>query len=391
MIKTIKNIYGLLFFYIFRIFPLKNKIVFSCFHGRNCDGNPRYISNYLLDNRKDIKQVWLSRKDSNFELDPRIKIVKWGSLSMIYEMATAKIWADSHNKPTWCRKRKKQFYIETWHGGLGMKKIESDAETRYSPSIENNIKHNSKMADLFISNSTHLTNIYKRAFWYNGPIVESGFPKNDIFYKSEETHKEIRKKVLNRLNIPLDKKIVLYAPTFRDSESLEVYDIDFVKLRESLKEKFNEDFIVCIRLHPQMKKFSKVLCESNNDIVNATYYEDMQELIIATDIFITDYSSGIFDFALLRRAGFLYAKDIKEYGKERGFYFDLHNMPFPLAQNNDELVENIKLFDYNKYKEKLEKFFTETGLKDNANSVQKISDIIEQYIDNGKIIIEGEK
>lgn len=100
---------------------------------------------------------------------------------MIYEMATAKIWVDSHTKPIWIKKRKKQLYIETWHGGLGMKKIEGDAGERFTNNIIKNIKHNSNIANLFISNSTHLTNIYKRAFWYEGPILELGFPKNDIF------------------------------------------------------------------------------------------------------------------------------------------------------------------------------------------------------------------
>ena len=117
----------------------------------------------------------------------------------------------------------------------------------------------------------------------------------------------------------------------------------------------------------------------------------MQELIIATDIFITDYSSGIFDFASLRRPGFLYAKDIEDYEKERGLYFDLHDMPFPLAQNNEELEKNIMKFDYDKYKSDLEKFFTKMGLKDNENSVKKISDVIEKYIDTGKIELDKEK
>lgn len=385
MLDMMKKIYGIVLFYLFRVFPLQNKIVFSCFHGMNCDGNPRYISNFLLEKREDIKQVWINRKDNKFELDSNIKIVKWGSIKMIYEMATAKVWIDSHNKPTWIKKRKKQFYIETWHGGLGMKKIEADTEKKYPLKIEKTIKYNSKMADLFVSNSTHLTNIYKRAFWYDGPILEVGFPKNDIFYAPKEKLDEIRTKVLKKLNISLNKKVVLYAPTFRDEKNLDVYDIDFKRLKRDLDKKFNDDFIILFRLHPEIRNLSKEFKKINSEIVDASYYDDMQELIIATDIFITDYSSGIFDFASLRRPGFLYAKDIEEYKKERGLYFDLHDMPFPLAQNNEELEKNIMKFDYDKYKDDLEEFFIQMGLKDNDNSVQKIAEVIEEYIDTGKV------
>ena len=391
MIEIIKNWYGLILLYLFRIFPLQDKIVFSSFYGENYEGNPKYISDYLLEKRKDIKQVWINHTKRKFNLDPSIKTVKWGSIKMIYEMATAKIWVDSHTKPIWIKKRKKQLYIETWHGGLGMKKIEGDAGERFTNNIIKNIKHNSNIANLFISNSTHLTNIYKRAFWYEGPILELGFPKNDIFYAPKEKLDEIRTKVLNKLNIPLDKKAVLYAPTFRNEQKLDVYDMDFEKLKKNLDAKFSEDFVVLFRLHPRMRSLSNDFGKLYKNIIDASYYDDMQELIIATDIFITDYSSGIFDFASLRRPGFLYAKDIEDYEKERGLYFDLHDMPFPLAQNNEELEKNIMKFDYDKYKSDLEKFFTKMGLKDNENSVKKISDVIEKYIDTGKIELDKEK
>ena len=391
MIEIIKNWYGLILFYLFRIFPLQDKIVFSSFYGENYEGNPKYISDYLLEKRNDIKHVWINHTKRKFNLDPSIKSVKWFSIKMIYEMATAKIWVDSHTKPIWIKKRKKQLYIETWHGGLGMKKIEGDAGERFTNNIIKNIKHNSNIANLFISNSTHLTNIYKRAFWYEGPILELGFPKNDIFYAPKEKLDEIRTKVLNKLNIPLDKKAVLYAPTFRNEQKLDVYDMDFEKLKKNLDAKFSEDFVVLFRLHPRMRSLSNDFGKLYKNIIDASYYDDMQELIIATDIFITDYSSGIFDFASLRRPGFLYAKDIEDYEKERGLYFDLHDMPFPLAQNNEELEKNIMKFDYDKYKSDLEKFFTKMGLKDNENSVKKISDVIEKYIDTGKIELDKEK
>ncbi len=380
--QFIKELYGTILFYIFRIFPLNKKIVFSCFHGMNYEGNPKYISDYLLKERKDIKQVWLNHSNEKFKLNPSIKVVKWGSLRMIYELATANVWVDTHTKPYWIKKRKKQFFIQTWHGGLGMKKIEADM-FNLTKMMKRNIKHSSKMTDLFISNSKHLTNIIKNSFWYDGPIKEIGFPKNDIFYSPKEFLKGIKIKVKDELNLP-DKKILLYAPTFRDNQSLDVYNINFEVLNKALKERFNEDFILLIKLHPRIKQLSEKMIRENKLILDVSNYDNMQELIIATDIFITDYSSGIFDFASLRRPGFLYATDIEEYKKERGLYYDLHTMPFPLAENNEQLYNNIIKFNEKDYLNKLEQFFIDMGLKDNANSTEKVAKIIEDYIDNGK-------
>lgn len=126
MKEIIKNIYGEFFFFLFKILPLQNKVVFSSYWGKNFNDNPKYISDELLRNDKSIKQVWLNNTDKQFSVSPNIKVIKWGSIRMIYEMATAKVWVDNHTKPCWIKKRKKQFYIETWHGGLGMKKIEAD-------------------------------------------------------------------------------------------------------------------------------------------------------------------------------------------------------------------------------------------------------------------------
>ena len=139
------------------------------------------------------------------------------------------------------KKRKNQFYIETWHGGLGIKKIEADMGNLTSQ-IKKATIHNSKITDLFISNSRHLTDIYINSFWYNGPILESGFPKNDIFYTSSENLEKIKKKVYNFFNVNMNKKIVLYAPTFRLGENVDVYNIDFKLLRKMLKEKYENDY-----------------------------------------------------------------------------------------------------------------------------------------------------
>lgn len=192
MKELIKNIYGKIFFSLFKILPLQDKVVFSSYWGKNYNDNPKYISDELLKRNKNIKQVWLNNSEKKFKVDSNIKVVKWGSIGMIYELATAKVWVDNHTKPVWVSKRKSQLYIETWHGGLGMKKIEADMGENLTPEAKKQIMHNSEMADLFISNSDFLTKIYKRAFWYKGPILECGFPRNDIFFYPKNELQDIK-------------------------------------------------------------------------------------------------------------------------------------------------------------------------------------------------------
>lgn len=390
MKELIKYIYGSFFFFLFRFFPLQEKVVFSSYWGKKYDGNPKYISDELIKINGNIKQVWLNNSGKKFDMNPKIKDVKWGSIRMIYEMSTAKVWVDNHTKPCWIKKRKNQLYIETWHGGLGMKKVEFDMDENLSKEASKQIMHNSKIADLFISNSDFLTKIYRRAFCYKGPILECGFPRNDIFFDSKEKFYEIQKKVFKAFAIGEDKKIVLYAPTFREDENLNVYNIDFERLIKALKIKFKKDFIVLMRLHPRIKHLSKNIVGLNENVINASDYYDMQELIIASDIFITDYSSGIFDFALMYKPGFLYANDIEEYKKERGLYFELDSLPFPLAINNDQLEKNILEFNYSKYKIELKKYFDSMGLKEYGKAKEKIVSIIIDYINKKKLEIEKE-
>ena len=293
---------------------------------------------------------------------------------MIYEMATAKIWIDSHTKPYWIRKRKDQFYIETWHGGLGMKKIEADMGDNLKISTKKQIKNNSKIADLFISNSSWLTNIYKRAFWYNGEILECGYPKNDIIFQNEK-HKQIEKKIKEYYGIAENKKILLYAPTFRDNEEFE-YNIDLNKLYKELNRN-EEKWVIVYKLHPLLINSTKKVINQQDKIINATQYNDMQELIIASDMLITDYSSCIFDIAMLYKPAFIFAQDVEKYSKERGLYFDIKKLPFPFSETNEELIKNIKNFNKEKYKKDLDNYFKEVGLKETGNATKQIVDIIE--------------
>lgn len=373
----LEKIIGKVVFSIFSIFQLQDKVVFSNFNGKKYDDNPKYISEKLYQDDPNVKIVWIEHKGFKINPPSYVKVVQWPSLEMFFQLATAKIWVDSHSKPLYVWKRKGQFFVETWHGGLGMKKIEGDAIESVSQAYIETSKHSVSMADVFISNSDWLNTIYRRAFNYRGEIIKCGYPKNDIFFSNKRD--DIYVKVRKKLGLPLERKILLYAPTFREKYGIDKWlDINFLQLENFLNRSENISWTILVKMHPKMlncqEKYKKIL---NDNILDVTRYPDMQELIIATDMFITDYSSAIFDFSLLGRPAFIYASDYAIYEEsERGLYFELNELPFPIAHDMKNLLYAICNFDETYYQEKLKSFFAHVGMCESGCAAEVVAQLI---------------
>lgn len=375
VLKYLRNKLIVYFSIFFKFFPINNrKIVISNFYGKGYGDNAKYIVEEILSRNIDFDIVWLVKTnlEENFQFPSRVRRVRYGSFKSIFELATSKIWIDNFRKSLYPLKRAEQYYIQTWHGGLGVKKIEGDAAEKLNNLYLKIAKNDSKMADLFISNSTHLTNIYKRAFWYSGEILECGYPKNDIFFQ-DNSNKKI--KIRDYYGFDNNTKIVLYAPTFRANNSLDSYNINYSLLIETLEEKTNDNWVVLIRLHPNLIGSDNEIQYSDR-IINATHYPDMQELVIGCDALISDYSSCMFDSEMMKIPTFIYASDLDEYMKDRGSYFEFDELPFPVATNNEELMNNIINFDQVKYEQDVDNFNNKVGLKDTGDAARQIVDVI---------------
>lgn len=371
---------GTSLFYVFRLFPIKeNKVAMVNYYGNGFSDNPKQITLELLKQDYSYDIVWLMKEDLISELPNKVRRVSYGTLRYIYELATAKVWVDNYRKESYIRKRNNQVYIQTWHGGLGIKKIEGDVEESLGKKYIKMAKNDSKMVDLLISNSVHLTNIYKRAFWYSGEIYECGYPKNDILFKSNS---DALKKVKEHYNLSKETNILVYAPTFREDESLRYYNINFDLLNKTLKEKTKKEWVILVRLHPTFRKYNNFI-DGNKNIIDATLYPDMEELAMASSIFISDYSSCMFDAEMRRIPTFIYASDKDDYMNERGFYFKLEQLPFPIATNNEELMNNILNFDINDYYEKLDVFNEMVGIKEYGEAAKKVANKINSFIKKG--------
>jgi len=374
-----RKIYEGGFSLVFRIFPIqKNKIIINNHHGKGYGDNAKYIVEELLKHNLDLDIVWILKNLTKEEagLPQSIRTVKFRSLRHIYEMTTAKIWLENNRIYQHLFKRTGQYYIQTWHGGLGLKKIEGDAPYGMNKRNISFAKRDSSMADLFISNSKHLSDIYRRAFWYEGEILESGFPKNDILF-TDKNHYKI--KIRKFYGLDEDIKILLYAPTFRENSKLDAYDIDFGKLYGALNISDTEKWTIMVKLHPNLShsQFNKSF---PNSVVNVTSFPDMQELVMGIDILVTDYSSCMFDSAMANIPTFLYASDIEDYVDERGFYFNMDDLPFTVSQDTEELLNKILNFEHKNYIDGLNDFYMKVGLFDNGDAAQIVSKRIKSML-----------
>ena len=353
---------------VFYLCPInKNKITAYNFHGNGYGDNPKYLVEELLKENK-YEIIWFV-KNKNEEFPKGVKKVKYRSLASLYHLITARLWLDTiRNSPRPLFKRKNQYYIQMWHGGIALKGMEKDVEDALPKSYIKCAKKDGKIADFMLSNCALRTEIINRAFWFNGKVLEFGTPRDDIlFYPNQDEINKLKQKYHIR-----DKKIVLYAPTFRNDKSFyEKLKFNVLKLKQALEKKFNENFVVCIKLHPNDANLNNL--DLFKDAIDLTKEADSQLILSACDVVISDYSSMLLDFTLTKRLAITYAPDYDEYiNKERKLYFDLKTCGIPFAETFDELIEIINKFDQSEYVEKIKKFHDYFGIFENGTSSKQI-------------------
>lgn len=369
--KSFRTKVGNLFMNFCSFFPLQDKVVFCCFNGNNCGDNPYLIFKEMKKKYPHFKYIWMMR-NTNITIEGA-KVERFVSFKSLFHLATAILWIDNTRKPSWFVKRKGQYYVQTWHGDVCIKKIEKDAESTLDEEYVLEAKHDSKMCDLMLSGSSFRTDNYKSSFWYDGEILEYGTPQAEIFYYNPEPIKE---KIKNYYGIPEDAYIALYCPTFRKNDSLDAYNIDFIKLQKSLAIRWPGKWYIVVRLHPNIRHLQNNI-DYTDMIINGSDYVFTNELIVASEIIITDYSGCMFDALEAHKKVVLYASDIDNYLEhERGMYFDIHKMPFPLTTTNSGLAKAIIEFDENEYKTATEQFRRIIGYKTTKGSTEKIVDYI---------------
>ena len=261
-----------------------------------------------------------------------------------------------------------------------MKRAKNDAQDTLSESYVKSSLNDSKMADYFLAGSRWNEQNYRDAYWYEGEILMLGTPRSDIFYKDHEPY---HREVCRYYGVPEQTRFCLYVPTFRNSGTLSCYNIDCAKLKQALERKWGGEWKILIRLHPNIQNEQNEI-EYSEDVLNASAYKETNELIVASDFLITDYSSCMFDAMEAGKRVALYTSDLEEFLNERQLYFELDKLPYPLAQTNEELVRVVEEFDDECYGQRCEALKEELGICDGPDSSAKVAEFLVRKIEGKK-------
>lgn len=332
-----------LYYFICRvIYGYKDAVVFESFGGKMYGDNCKPVSEALHKLNPNIKIVWFFKNpDDKIGVVPEYvtciaKNDKWGICKW---SAIAKVFVSNCALPT-TPKGKKQFFVQLWHGDRPIKKVLYDGGT---------VAANHKLAEeiegycnLAVAGSEFGIKQYRTAFRYTGEVINVGSPRNDCLVNLDQQHaKEIRK----GLNIDEKTKLLLYAPTFRDTDRKKTsnqkqQDIDLSRTLETLKNKTGDNWVCLIRSHPAVVGFNGV--EFGDNTINVTNYEDMADLLMISDMVITDYSTSASDYVISNRPAILYQSDIEDYMQNsRSIHFNMDETPYFIAKNQKELEDLI--------------------------------------------------
>ena len=382
LIDNIKKLRHKAYIRYYSLLPIKkNKIIMWANSFKQYGCSPKYITEYLLKTypgKYDIVWVFEPQIEVPDELCGRVRIVRYFSIDYLKELHTAKfiICNMRTGAAYYWKKRKKQIYIQTWHSSIRLKKIERDAGMFLDEKYIESAKGDSEKIDLLLSGCDFSTHIFEKSFWYDGDIMKSGTPRCDVFFNNTQN---IREKVYKHYRIKNDLKAVIYAPTFRKGKNADIHGISPEKIIRALKARFGGEWVLLYRLHPNILAEYDFALDS---AIDATRYPDMQELLSAADALITDYSSCMFDMAIAGKKCLLYAPDVDNYVKdERGLYFDIYKLPFPLAKTNDELVDKIETFDENCYNLRVQEFMNGIGSYEDGSASKRVLEYIEEKAD----------
>ena len=367
--------------------PNENIILFESSNGRNYTGNPKSIYEEILNQGldKEIKCVW-SFDQTNTEIKGNAKKVKRSFFKFLYYSLRSGAWVFDSRHLYYLRKNKKTKYIQTWHGtplkklGLDMDYIDMSGNQDINQYHEE-FRNNTILWQYLISQNSYSSEIFRHAFDFKGEMLEIGYPRNDILINKNNA--EDIDEIKTRLNIPNDKKVILYAPTWRDNEYYEkgkykfATEMDF----DQMKSELSDEYVLIVKFHYLVKenidwsKYDDFVIECDADW-------DIQELYLISDMMITDYSSVMFDYSLLKRPMIFYAYDLENYKNNlRDFYFDMINeVPGPICLTNDEMIEFIKNYTEESYKmefgEKYKNWSEKFNTFDDGNASKKVIGLI---------------
>lgn len=324
----------------------KPTIVFESFGGRQVSDSP-YAIYEIMKTNSNVKCVWSIKQSQQAYCEAHhIDYVIRRSLKWAVLMERAQVWVTNARIPKWVRKPGHVYYVQTWHGTplkkLGLDILNVTMPNTTTEAYHQNFVSETKRWDTLISANSYSTKIFRKAFDFQNKIAEVGYPRNDKLINTTST--EISR-IKQRLNIPIGKKIIMYAPTYRDNDfaAKGQYLFKMPFSINKLLEKLGEDTVLILRMH-YLIVGQLNLTAYHGRVLDFSQYHDIADLYLISDLLITDYSSVFFDYAYLRRPVVFYPYDYNEYKDQlRGFYLNYEkDLPGEIAWNETELLTLIK-------------------------------------------------
>nr|WP_155998893.1 CDP-glycerol glycerophosphotransferase family protein [Streptomonospora sp. PA3] len=320
--------------------PLRPDILFDSYTGRQFSDSPHSIYAELRSREEwaDHPMSWLV-KDGQVNLPDDLTRVRHNGRDFYEALARSSHLVTNSRQPAWFTRRPGQVVVQTWHGSM-LKRIGFDIENIRGKSRDYHEKlaWETRQWDYLVSPSPWATPILRRAFRFEGEILETGYPRNDIFFSARR--EAIAERTRRRLGLPEGKKVVLYAPTWRDDKyyTRGKHKLDLHLDLRRMYEKLGDDHVLLVRRHPRV--VDSVPIVGRDFVYDVSLYPEIMELFLITDVLVTDYSSMMFDFANTGRPMLFFTYDIESYRDNlRGFYFDFEETaPGPLLKHSDDVI-----------------------------------------------------
>ncbi|WP_276847494.1 CDP-glycerol glycerophosphotransferase family protein [Faecalibaculum rodentium] len=361
--KALVPVFGWLYRVFCHLIPVDNRmILFLAFHGRSYNDNPRALYEAMRQDPRfsEYRFVWVLR-NPGLETIPGAETVRYLSLGYFVAVARAKVWIFNCKMPMYLYKKKSQIYLQTWHG-TPLKRLGHDIEPvpgqrfyRSGLTYEQMCRSydvDSERYDAMISPNAFCTGVFPHAFGIKKEkLIETGYPRNDFL--STYTQEDVQR-IRTDLKIPEGKKVILYAPTWRD-DSFQTSGYTF-RLQADFrkwKERLPEDTVVLFKPHYLIVNQQQDDPELQDFLISVPADTDIRDLYVVSDALVTDYSSVFFDYGILKRPVYFYMYDLEAYaGDLRGFYMDIEQeLPGKIYRTEESLLQDLAAgeFDDSRY------------------------------------------
>ena len=363
------------------IFPVRKKLIFFQSYEKAIGycGNPKYLCEYLLQAGAGYELIYAVNRNAEKPEIPGVMFIEYGGLQWLRALATAGTVIFNARAPLFLTRRKGQTTINTWHAGGAYKKTGvsvAGAGNERVMCLSN--EKNRKYFSLYLSSSEKFTETnIRQAIGYEGKILNSGMPRNDLFFDERRTA-EADRKIREGLGLKKEDYLVLVAPTFRadgDGRNGNYAGFPFDKAERILREETGRKVVFLIRKHHKDPTEYPI----GQGMKDVSGYDDTQELLCAADLLMTDYSSVIWDFCLLNRPAILYATDRQEYERaDRGFFTPIESWPAVLCETETEIEECLRKAVREDPKDRNAKYLASMGSYEKGKACETVCREIER-------------